>query len=117
MLERARRLGDVLLVAVNDDSSVTRLKGVGRPVNRQLDRARVLQALESVSAVTVFAEDDPIEVVRAVRPDVFVKGGDYRVEELPEAAVVEGLGGQVVLLPYEIGRSTTRIIEKVRARA
>jgi len=116
-LSRAKALGDVLVVGVNSDSGVARLKGPGRPVNPLEDRAHVLAALSCVDHVIAFDEDTPIELVRALRPDVFVKGGDYTREMLPEASVVEALGGTVHLLPYVEDRSTTGIIERIREAA
>jgi len=111
-LEAARRLGDALVVLINSDDSVRRLKGPGRPVNDAGDRARVLAALDSVDAVAVFTEDDPRAALELLRPDVWAKGGDYGGAELPEAALVRGWGGRVVLLPYLDGRSTTQILAR-----
>ncbi|WP_353050472.1 PfkB family carbohydrate kinase [Cellulosimicrobium sp. Marseille-Q4280] len=111
-LEAAARLGDHLVVLLNGDASVRRLKGPERPVVAQSDRARVLAALDCVSAVVVFDEDDPRAALDALRPDVWAKGGDYTEETLPEAEVVRGHGGRVVVLPYVAGRSTTSILER-----
>ncbi len=113
-LSRAKTLGDVLVVGLNSDESVVRLKGPGRPINTLDDRAQVLAALSCVDHIVAFDEDTPVELVRDVRPDVFVKGGDYTREMLPEAPVVEALGGTVHLLPYVEDRSTTGIIERIR---
>jgi D-beta-D-heptose 7-phosphate kinase / D-beta-D-heptose 1-phosphate adenosyltransferase len=114
-LEAARRLGDCLVVLLNSDASVTRLKGPGRPVHSQDDRARVLLGLGCVDAVVVFDEDSPHAALERLRPDVWAKGGDYAAATLPEAPLVRSWGGRVVLLPYLPGRSTTRILEKGRA--
>lgn len=111
-LQRARAEGHRLIVGVNSDASVQRLKGPSRPINNELDRACLLAALECVDAVTIFAEDTPVEVLEVVRPDVHVKGGDYRVEDLPEAKVVQKHGGRIVLIDLVPDRSTTRIIER-----
>ncbi|PFG39942.1 rfaE bifunctional protein kinase chain/domain/rfaE bifunctional protein nucleotidyltransferase chain/domain [Georgenia soli] len=111
-LQAARRLGDRLVVVMNSDASVTRLKGPGRPVVPAPDRARVLAALDCVDAVVVFDEDDPRAVLGRLRPDVWAKGGDYGGTPLPEAEVVRRHGGRVVLLPYLGGRSTTSIIQR-----
>ncbi|WP_418605425.1 adenylyltransferase/cytidyltransferase family protein [Georgenia sp. SUBG003] len=111
-LQAARRLGDRLVVVMNSDASVTRLKGPGRPVVPAPDRARVLAALDCVDAVVVFDEDDPRAVLDRLRPDVWAKGGDYGGTPLPEAEVVRRHGGRVVLLPYLGGRSTTSIIQR-----
>ena len=113
-LEQARGLGDVLVVGVNDDAGVRRLKGPGRPINTAADRAAVLAALASVTVVTVFTGDTAVGLVERVRPDVYVKGGDYAGAELPEAAVVERHGGRVVLLDYVAGRSTSAIVARIR---
>jgi rfaE bifunctional protein nucleotidyltransferase chain/domain len=115
-LEAARALGDCLVVCLNSDASVRRLKGPSRPLVPQQDRARVLEALETVDAVVVFDEDTPLEVIRRLRPDVWAKGGDYAGTELPEAALLREWGGQSVVLPYLRGRSTTRLVETARAR-
>lgn len=112
-LERARELGDGLVVLLNSDASVRRLKGDGRPINTAEDRRRMLEALACVDAVAVFDEDTPVAALAALRPDVWVKGGDYRAEELPETAAVRVWDGQVVVVPYLAGRSTTRIVEEV----
>lgn len=115
-LQAARRLGDALVVLMNSDESVRRLKGPGRPLVPAADRARVLAALDCVDAVVVFDEDDPRAVLSELRPDVWAKGGDYGGAPLPEAAVVTAHGGRVVLLPYLDGRSTTSIIDRAPAR-
>ena len=112
-LERAKTLGDVLIVGLNTDASVRRLKGEGRPINRLEDRAAVLAALSSVDHIVAFDEDSPVELVRLVRPHVFAKGGDYSRETLPEAELVESFGGEVQILPLVEDRSTTRVIERV----
>ncbi len=116
LLESARRIGDCLIVCLNSDASVTRRKGPGRPLNPAADRARVLAALGSVDAVVVFEEDTPEAVLDRLRPDVWVKGGDYSVQALPEAEVLRGWGGQAVVLPYLDGRSTTLLTRRA-ARA
>jgi rfaE bifunctional protein nucleotidyltransferase chain/domain/rfaE bifunctional protein kinase chain/domain len=116
MLQAARRLGDHLVVLLNSDTSVRRLKGPDRPIQRQADRRRVLAALGCVDEVIVFDDDTPIPALQRLRPDVFVKGGDYTVESLPEAAAIAGWGGQAVVVPYLDGRSTTRIFQEVGKR-
>jgi rfaE bifunctional protein nucleotidyltransferase chain/domain/rfaE bifunctional protein kinase chain/domain len=113
-LEAARRLGDCLVVCLNSDASVRRLKGEGRPLVPERDRVRVLEALGAVDAVIVFGEDTPHAVLDALRPDVWVKGGDYAAAALPEAELLAGWGGQVVVVPYLAGRSTTRLVETAR---
>ena len=113
-LAQAKSLGDLLIVGLNTDESVARLKGPGRPVNGVADRAQVLAALSCVDYVVPFAEDGPDELIRVIRPDVFVKGGDYDRDSLPEASLVEALGGVVRILDYVDAHSTTAIIERIR---
>jgi D-beta-D-heptose 7-phosphate kinase/D-beta-D-heptose 1-phosphate adenosyltransferase len=113
-LDRAKGLGDVLIVAVNSDASVSRLKGPGRPINGLDDRLLVLEALSCVDTVVAFEGDTPEPLIEAIRPDVFAKGGDYTRETLPEAALVERLGGAVQILPLVDDRSTTGIIDRAR---
>jgi rfaE bifunctional protein nucleotidyltransferase chain/domain/rfaE bifunctional protein kinase chain/domain len=114
-LESARRLGDCLVVCLNSDASVRRLKGPERPLVGQDDRAAVLAALRCVDAVVVFEEDDPRAVLRELRPHVWAKGGDYAIADLPEAETLAEWGGRAVVVPYVAGRSTTRLIEVARA--
>lgn len=115
-LASARNLGDMLVVGVNTDDSVKRLgKGANRPVNRLADRAEVLEALRAVDAVIPFAQDTPIDLIRALMPDIHVKGGDYTIESLPEAPVVLAYGGKVVILPTLEGRSTTGTLQRLGA--
>ncbi|MEU0547823.1 D-glycero-beta-D-manno-heptose 1-phosphate adenylyltransferase [Micromonospora sp. NPDC005979] len=114
-LEQARALGDLLIVAVNSDGSVRRLKGPDRPVNPVEDRGTLLAALSCVDHVVVFEEDSPAALIEAVRPDVYVKGGDYPPELVPEAPLVRRLGGQVRTLGYVADRSTSAIIERIRS--
>jgi rfaE bifunctional protein nucleotidyltransferase chain/domain/rfaE bifunctional protein kinase chain/domain len=113
-LRAARGLGDCLVVCINSDESVRRLKGPTRPLVTAADRARVLEALEFVDAVVVFEEDTPAEVIDRLRPDVWAKGGDYAGADLPEAAVLRRWGGQAVVLPYLDGHSTTALVERSR---
>jgi D-beta-D-heptose 7-phosphate kinase / D-beta-D-heptose 1-phosphate adenosyltransferase len=112
LLEAARRAGDFLVVCVNSDASVRRRKGEGRPLVPLADRIRVLRALECVDAVAVFDEDTPERLLGELRPHIWAKGGDYALARLPEAALVESWGGQVVLFPYLDGRSTTGIARR-----
>ncbi|MGY2082020.1 D-glycero-beta-D-manno-heptose 1-phosphate adenylyltransferase [Modestobacter sp. SYSU DS0657] len=113
-LRAARGLGDCLVVCINSDTSVSRLKGPSRPLVAAEDRARVLEALEFVDAVVVFDEDTPSAVLEQLRPDVWAKGGDYAGADLPEAAVLRKWGGQAVVLPYLPGHSTTSLVERSR---
>jgi rfaE bifunctional protein nucleotidyltransferase chain/domain len=115
-LEAARKLGDALVVLVNSDDSIRRLKGADRPVNQLADRCRVLRSLRCVDAVAVFGGDDPCEALDQLRPDIWAKGGDYTAEMLPEAPIVNSWGGRVVLVPYLPGRSTTAILSEGSSR-
>jgi D-beta-D-heptose 7-phosphate kinase/D-beta-D-heptose 1-phosphate adenosyltransferase len=112
LIEQARRCGDRLIVAINSDASVSSLKGPGRPIVGERERARVLAALAAVDAVTVFGEPTPLEVILAVRPDAIVKGGDYEADSIVGAKEIQSWGGQVRIVPIVQGFSTTRLIEK-----
>lgn len=114
VLRGARARGDALVVGLNSDASVRRLKGPARPVRSQVERAYVLAALEAVDAVTVFTEDTPLELVRHLRPDVIVKGGDYSPDSVVGAAEVRSWGGECVIIPLTPGQSTTAIIARLR---
>ncbi len=116
-LERARTLGDLLVVAVNSDASVRRLKGRGRPVVPAARRAEVLAALGAVDLVLIFDELDPARVIRAVRPDVLVKGGDWPVDQIVGADFVQAAGGQVRSLRYLGGASTSALIRRIATAA
>ena len=111
-LAAARALGDVLILGLNSDASVRRLKGETRPVNSAEDRAEVVGALASVDYVVIFGEDTAEELIARVRPAVYAKGGDYTRETLPEARIVESYGGEVAFIPLVEGKSTTGIIER-----
>ena len=115
ILAKARAQGDALIVGVNSDDSVHRLKGPSRPVRNEHERAYVLAALQDVDAVVVFSEDTPLQLIRRLRPDVLVKGGDYTRDTIVGADDVESWGGRVVIVPLVPGQSTTSIIEKLRA--
>jgi D-beta-D-heptose 7-phosphate kinase/D-beta-D-heptose 1-phosphate adenosyltransferase len=114
-LVQARALGDVLVVGVNTDAGVRRLKGPERPLVAEDERAELLAALECVDYVTLFDEPTPEAVIGALRPHVHCKGGDYRADELPEAEAVRRYGGEVTILPLVPGRSTTGILERILA--
>lgn len=114
-LSKARLLGDYLIVALNTDSSVSRLKGPNRPINSLSDRMAVIAALRCVDCVVSFDEDTPEAIITQIRPDIHVKGGDYTVESLPESAIVHGYGGKVVILPLLPGRSSTRVIDQLNS--
>jgi rfaE bifunctional protein nucleotidyltransferase chain/domain len=113
-LDFARRLGDALVVGLNTDDSVRRLKGPTRPVNGEHDRALVLAGLAAVDAVVLFGEDTPHRLISALLPDVLVKGADYRAEDVVGATEVTAAGGKVVLAPLVEGRSTTNILQRAR---
>ncbi len=112
-LYAARQLGDELVVGVNTDDSVVRLKGEGRPLVSLGDRLYVLAGLGCIDAVTPFPEDTPRQLIARLLPDVLVKGGDYRAEDVVGAAEVRAAGGEVVILPFVAGRSTTRLIQRL----
>lgn len=112
-LERARALGDVLVVGVNSDRGVRALKGESRPLLPEAERAEVLAALAAVDAVTVFDEPTPRELIAALLPDVLAKGGDWGIEEIVGREEVESAGGRVVSLPYEDGSSTRGLLERI----
>lgn len=115
-LARARALGGSLIVGLNTDASARRLgKGPDRPLNRDTDRAIVMAALESVSLVTWFDEDTPLQLIGEIRPDLIVKGGDYDMQKLPETDLVQSWGGKALALPFVSGYSTTRLVERIRA--
>lgn len=115
-LSQARSLGGSLVVALNTDASAKRLgKGPDRPLNTDTDRATLIAALESVSLVTWFEEDTPLEIINELRPHIIVKGGDYDMAKLKEAQLVESYGGKAVALPFVAGYSTTALVTKIRA--
>ncbi len=116
VLTSARERGDFLVVGLNSDDSVKRLKGPDRPMRSEAERAYVLAALEAVDAVVMFGEDTPLELVMTLRPDVIVKGGDYSEDRIVGAREVREWGGEVVVIPLTPGQSTTSIIEKLSGR-
>jgi rfaE bifunctional protein nucleotidyltransferase chain/domain len=114
-LESARQRGDALLVGVNGDAATRQLKGAGRPVNSETDRAAVLAALASVDGVCIFTEPTAVKFLAAARPDVYVKGGDYNLDTLnqEERRTVESAGGKIMIIPLVAGKSTTALLEKI----
>lgn len=112
-LNKAKELGDILVVGINSDSSVKRIKGSKRPIVPQSDRAAVISNLRSVDYVCIFDEDTPYETIKMLRPDFLVKGADWKIEEVIGRDIVEGRGGKVVTLEYLSGKSTTNIIQKI----
>jgi len=113
LLESAKSLGDILVVGLNSDDSVKRLKGIGRPINSVRERVRILSALEFVDYVVIFNEDTPYELLREIRPDFLIKGGDYSLDEIVGRNIVESYGGKVKVIPVLKGKSTTDIINKI----
>jgi len=114
-LKEARQQGDLLIVGLNDDESTRHIKGPGRPLMLQEDRAEILAALECIDYVVIFSERTAKRLVRILKPDIYVKGGNYKVEELPEAKVVAEYGGQVYLTSLTRGRSTTNLLSAILA--
>ncbi|MFA6431490.1 MAG: D-glycero-beta-D-manno-heptose-7-phosphate kinase [Candidatus Margulisiibacteriota bacterium] len=112
-LREAKKLGDILIIGLNSDSSVKNLKGPDRPYISEMERAEILASLECVDFVTIFSEPKPDELIKIVRPTFHVKGGDYKISELPEKKLVESFGGKVVVIPAIEGRSTTNIVERI----
>jgi len=115
-LEKARAMGDILILGLNSDASVRRLKGETRPVNNQQDRAAVLAALAAVDYVVVFDQDTPYELVNVIKPDLLVKGGDWQLQDIVGSDVVLAQGGEVHSIDYLDGTSTTGIIDRIRNR-
>ncbi|PNV76374.1 D-glycero-beta-D-manno-heptose 1-phosphate adenylyltransferase [Leptospira inadai serovar Lyme] len=113
-LAQAAELGDFLWIGLNSDSSVKKIKGPERPIHPEEDRALLLACLSFVNAVTVFTEETPIELISRIRPDIHTKGGDYDREALPETPLVRSLGGEVQILPFIQGFSSTEIIHRIR---
>ena len=113
-LAKARSFGDCLVLGLNSDASVRRLKGPERPINNEQDRAEVVGGLQSVDYVVIFDEPTAEQLIAKVKPDVYVKGGDYTLETLPEAKIVQSYGGRVEFVQMVAGRSTTNVIEKIK---
>jgi len=113
-LVAAKSMGDVLVVGINDDQSVKKLKGENRPVNNLEDRASMLSALQCVDYVIAFSEDTPEKLINKISPSILVKGGDYTINTVVGSAHVRSYGGEVIILPYKNGYSTTQIIEKLK---
>lgn len=111
-LKQAKEQGHVLVVGLNTDHSVRKLKGPTRPINKEDDRAEVLSSLNSVDYVILFNEETPISLLKLIKPDIHVKGGDYDINSLPEAKIIQECGGKVIFIPMVEGKSTTSIIEK-----
>ena len=115
-LKQAKELGDVLIVCMNSDASVKRIKGHSRPLNCQDDRAEVLAALKPVDYVVIFEEDTPSDILGKIKPNIHTKGGDYTEETLPEAGIIKKAGGKIKFIPFVQGKSTTNIINKINKK-
>jgi rfaE bifunctional protein nucleotidyltransferase chain/domain len=113
-LNEAKKQGDILIVGVNSDNSVRQLKGEGRPINNEIDRAEMLSGLKAVDFAVIFEELTPIETLEKLKPSIHVKGGDYDKNKLPETATVEKNGGEVRILSFVEGKSTTNIVKKIQ---
>jgi glycerol-3-phosphate cytidylyltransferase len=112
-LEGNEKLGDVLVVMLNSDHSTKKIKGPNRPINNQRTRSRMVASLEVVDYVAIFEETTPIKIIQKVKPDIWVKGGDYSLESLPEAKVIKEYGGNIVLLPYDERYSVSKLVNKI----
>ncbi len=112
-LREAAELGDILIIGINSDASVRRLKGENRPLQNEIDRATLMAALKPVDFTLIFEEDDPCAFLDILQPDIHVKGGDYLPENLPEKVIVENHGGKIEILSFKNGHSTTGIVEKI----
>ena len=113
-LKESKKFGDILIVGLNSDSSVKALKGPSRPINSEMDRAEVLAGLESVNYIIIFDEISPVKLLDEVKPDIYTKGADYTVETLPEAETVMKNGGKIKFINLVEGKSTTKIIDKIK---
>ncbi|MBI2651242.1 D-glycero-beta-D-manno-heptose 1-phosphate adenylyltransferase [Candidatus Woesearchaeota archaeon] len=113
-LQEAKKLGDVLIVAVNSDSSVKKIKGPKRPLNNENDRAEALASLECIDYATIFSEDNPIKILEIIKPNIHAKGSDYNISQIIEKDAVEKNKGKIALIPLVKGHSTTQLINKIR---
>ena len=112
-LKESKKFGDVLIVGLNSDNSVKRLKGANRPINSELDRAMLLDELKSVDYVIIFEEDSPVNLLNIIKPDVYTKGADYTLESLPETPVIKGYGGKIEFISFVEGKSTTNVVKNI----
>ena len=113
-LQKTKSFADVLILALNTDKSIRAIKGEGRPINNENDRAEVLSALECVDYIVLFDENSPAELLKTVKPDVYTKGADYTLETLPETKVVQSFGGKIEFIDFVNGKSTTNLIQKIK---
>ena len=116
-LSKAKSLGDILIVGINSDSSVKKLKGAARPINDLASRMVVLDSLKSVDLVVPFEDDNPISLIELIKPDIHVKGGDYKEDQLVESKVVKTNGGKVVIIPFVNGYSVTTLLGKIKSKS
>jgi len=114
-LQRAAALGDILIIGLNDDASIRRLKGASRPINPLQDRITILAALRAVDLVVPFSEDTPLNLITALMPDILVKGGDYQPENIVGATEVQQAGGKVIIMPFVDGFSTTKLLRRIQS--
>jgi len=114
LLEKAKEYGDVLVLGLNTDDSIKRLKGPSRPIINQQERIKILSALEYVNYIVLFDENNPYNLIKRIKPDIHVKGEDYKEKTMPEAKIVKSYGGKIVLLPLTTNISTTNIINKIK---
>ncbi|MBR2068616.1 MAG: D-glycero-beta-D-manno-heptose 1-phosphate adenylyltransferase [Candidatus Gastranaerophilales bacterium] len=112
-LKESKKFGDILIVGLNSDSSVKRLKGENRPINNEADRAGLLDELKSVDYVVIFEENSPVELLNIIKPDIYTKGADYTLETLPEAPVIKAYGGKVEFITFVEGKSTTNVVKNI----
>lgn len=112
-LQKAKQQGDILILGLNSDASVRRLKGEKRPINSEIDRAIVISELKSIDYVVIFEEDTPLEIISLIVPNKLVKGGDYKKDDVVGKDIVESNGGEVVIIPFVDGKSTTNIINRI----
>ncbi len=113
-LKESKKFGDILIVGLNSDVSVKKIKGESRPINPEMDRAEVLAGLEAVNYIVLFDETSPVKLLEEIKPDIYTKGADYTVETLPEAKTVLSYGGKIEFIKFLEGRSTTKIIDKIK---
>lgn len=113
-LKESKKFGDILIIGLNSDISVKKIKGESRPINPEMDRAEVLAGLEAVNYIVLFDETSPVKLLEEIKPDIYTKGADYTVETLPEAKTVLSYGGKIEFIKFLEGRSTTKIIDKIK---
>lgn len=114
-LRQAKKTADILIVGLNSDTSVKRIKGPGRPINRQFERAQVLSELSCVDYITLFNQETPLKLIKLIKPDILIKGGDWKIDKIAGADFVKSRGGKIKRVSYQRGYSTTALIEKIRS--